>query len=322
MKKSILLCVFIISNLICYGQSSDSSISTEFKQIRTLNGNKFKMFINGNSVNENLYDEVKKFHEGFAAVKREDKWCYVNINGFEIVPPSFFEVKDFSNGFAIVMNKNYDMAFLDTSGKMITPIKYYQVKPFQEGYAAVATGTYPNFKWGFINKEGKEVVIPKYSQVDDFNDGIAKVFLKNKAGFINKTGKEITQIIYDPSGSKNLGNGLVKLQLEVNNRSRFEGVINNKGEWMFKKGQLNFDVVGSFSNKYLIVDNGIKYGIVDHSGNIKIDINMKKIDPLGSWTRKSDSLKLGRVYVDNYGDYFYIDENLNCVNMDDAPCPE
>lgn len=320
MKKNIISYIFIITNLICYGQSTES---IDFKQIRTLNGNKFKLFVNGNSVNENLYDEIKNFKEGFAAVKREGKWCYINLKGIEIIPPTFFEVSDFSNGFAIVMNNKLDKAFLNKSGKMITTFKYYAANNFQEGYAAVATGTYPNLNWGFINNEGKEVFIPKYSRVDDFKDGIAKVFLKNKVGFINETGKEITQIIYYDSGSRNLGNGLAALQQELNNRTSFVGVINKKGEWMFKRGQIYFQVVGSFSNKYLIVDNGSKFGIVDHSGNIKIEINMKKIDPLGSWTRNTDSLKLGRLYVENYGDYFYIDENLNCVNMDDAiPCSQ
>ena len=315
--------MFVITNLICYGQLSDSFISTEFKQIRTLNGNKFKLFINGNSVNENLYDEVKKFHEGFAAVKRENKWCYVNINGVEIVPPSYYEVTDFINGFAIVINNKYDKAFLDTSGKMITPMIYYQVSPFQEGYAAVAKGTYPNIQWGFINKEGKEVIIPKYSNVDDFIDGIARVYLKNKVGFINETGKEITEIIYYSYGSKNLGNGLAKLEQDINNRTSFVGVINKKGEWMFKRGEIYFNVVGSFSNKYLIVENGSKFGIIDHSGNIKIDINMKNINPLGSFTRISDSLKLGKLYLENYSDFFAIDENLDCVNVDGAlPCPQ
>ena len=103
MKKTILFLAIMIFNQLCFGQSFDSSATPEFHQIKTMSGFKYQLFSNGSAVNEVLYDEVKSFHEGLAAVKRDDKWSFVNRNGNEIIPPTFHDVSDFKNGFAIVM---------------------------------------------------------------------------------------------------------------------------------------------------------------------------------------------------------------------------
>jgi hypothetical protein len=319
MKKTILFLAIMIFNQLCFGQSFDSSATPEFHQIKTMSGFKYQLFSNGSAVNEVLYDEVKSFHEGLAAVKRDDKWSFVNRNGNEIIPPTFHDVSDFKNGFAIVMNNKLDKGFINNSGKLITPIKYFSARFFEEGYAAIAFGTYPNLKWGFINVDGKEVILPKYTGVSDFKDGISKVSIKDKVGFINNTGKEITQIIYYDYGSNHLGNGIISLTIDVNNRTSFEGVINSKGDWIFKKGQLSG--AKSFSDKYFIIEKGgNKYGISDHNGNIKVEVNFMDIRPI---SEEFEGLFLGRLYLER-GVFFYVDSDLNCVNMEGSPaspCP-
>ena len=49
------------------------------------------------------YDETRDFCDGFAAVKRNDKWGFVNEKGEEIVPCKYDFVCDFSEGFAPVL---------------------------------------------------------------------------------------------------------------------------------------------------------------------------------------------------------------------------
>ena len=51
---------------------------------------------------KSIYDEVEDFHNGFAAVKRNGKWGFVNKQGKEAVPCKYDYVGSFSDGFAKV----------------------------------------------------------------------------------------------------------------------------------------------------------------------------------------------------------------------------
>lgn len=319
MKKIILYLVIICLRITCFGQLDENNEvdPLEFRQMATMSGNKFKLYLNDELISDIQYDEVKSFKEGLAAVKREGKWCYINTDGIEIIPPSFFDCTDYSNGFAVVMDNSQNKGFINKNGKLITPIKYFSARFFVNGFAAVSSGTYPNLKWGFIDSTGKEIIALKYSNIDDFEGGIAKVYLGNKSGYVNNLGKEISPVIYY-SYSRNLGNGMATLILDINNRLSFEGVVNKNGELVIKKGQ--FDGVRKFSDKYLIVEKNSKYGITDLQGNIKIEINFFDIKPL---TDENEESPLGRLYLER-GQFFYVNEKLECVNIEGSqgmPCP-
>ena len=66
---------------------------------------------------KSIYDEVEDFRNGFAAVKRNGKWGFVNEKGEEMIPCNYDYVNDFEEGFARV----------EIDGK-----------------------------WGFVNKQGEE----------------------------------------------------------------------------------------------------------------------------------------------------------------------
>lgn len=47
------------------------------------------------------FSEAWNFKENFAAVKIDDKWGFINVEGF-VIANGFEEVRDFSDGFAAV----------------------------------------------------------------------------------------------------------------------------------------------------------------------------------------------------------------------------
>ena len=49
-----------------------------------------------------MYDDVDEFSEGFAKIKLNGKWGFVNEHGEEVIPFKYDDVTMFSGGFAEV----------------------------------------------------------------------------------------------------------------------------------------------------------------------------------------------------------------------------
>lgn len=81
---------------------------------------------NGRQLTSNLYSEIVRFTEGYAAIKNSNGWGFIDVNGLEIVSPKYDAVRNFSNGRAAVM-KNDLWGFINTSGHEVIPI--YNGKP-------------------------------------------------------------------------------------------------------------------------------------------------------------------------------------------------
>jgi len=76
---------------------------------------------NGEQLTSNVYNEIVRFTDGFAAVKNEKGWGFIDVNGLEIVAPKYDAVRNFSNGRAAVM-KNDLWGFINTAGHEVIPI--------------------------------------------------------------------------------------------------------------------------------------------------------------------------------------------------------
>ncbi len=151
------------------------------------------------------YDYAYFFHEGLAAVTRDEKWGFLDKTGREIVPCQFenFHVPAFSEGLVII-EKDYLYGFLNKAGRVVVSPKYDDAEPFSEGLAAVCKGGWGNEKWGFIDQSGREVIPCRYDEVvmnidaeAGFSEGLAAVGLDGKFGFIDKTGKTVIPFQYD-----------------------------------------------------------------------------------------------------------------------------
>ena len=95
------------------------------------------------------FDDARDFKEGFAAVKKDGKWGYINTKGEQIVECKFDGVGDFNEGFAAV-KKDDRWGYINTKGEQIVKCKFDGVGDFNEGFAAVKKDR----KWGYINTKG------------------------------------------------------------------------------------------------------------------------------------------------------------------------
>ena len=68
--------------------------------------------------------------EGYAAIKKNGKWGFVDINGKVVIEPKYENARSFSNGNAAIME---------------------------------------NGKWGFINKKQSQIVECRFDDAKDFS---------------------------------------------------------------------------------------------------------------------------------------------------------
>lgn len=102
----------------------------------------------------------------------------------------FEDAKDFSEGYAAI-KINGKWGFINSSFNHFLDIKYSDAKSFSEELAAVRN----NYFWGYLSKTNKMAIDFKYKNCTSFKNGLAYVWLENNGfkteGYINKTGNLI-----------------------------------------------------------------------------------------------------------------------------------
>jgi hypothetical protein len=152
------------------------------------------------------YDRVCSWRQNFfgmdgdlAKVQLNGKWECINIDGIEIVPPKYDEIKIYqSENPCIAASIDGKWGFIDNTGTEITDFEYDSVCSFELHRARVKK----DGKYGYIDSTGKKIIKFKYEYATPFHDFyngmMAAVALNGKVGFINGEGKEMIPFIYEP----------------------------------------------------------------------------------------------------------------------------
>lgn len=150
-------------------------------------------FINttGQVAIEAIYEDVKPFSEGLAAVKLNGKWGFIDKSGKEVIQPQYANAYTFSEGLAPV-EKDGKVIYIDPTGKEVIQTAYKDVYIFHDGLAGVKE----NGKWGFIDKTGNLTIKPQYDDAYNFSEGVAAVEVNGKWGFIDTKGQFVIQPQY------------------------------------------------------------------------------------------------------------------------------
>ncbi len=138
---------------------------------------------------------------GLALKRYKGKFGYINKSGKEIIPLKYDSGKDFKKGFAAV-KINEKWGFIDLIGNIKIEFQYDEVLSnyhLEEGWEVCI-----NDKRGIVNDEGIEIVSCKYDEINKFDGEIAIVKLGNLFGAVNKYGKEIVPFIYTETESLRL----------------------------------------------------------------------------------------------------------------------
>ena len=127
-------------------------------------------------------DEVAPFHEGLAAIKKDNQWAFINKKGEKVI--------DFRGGIVSSIGEN-DMTY-----------PYFK----EERCLIKKTEDEIDF-YGFIDKTGKEVIAPEFVKASNFIDGYAIIvnYEKYEVGTNAILGKKVVshrleEYIIDTSG--------------------------------------------------------------------------------------------------------------------------
>jgi len=184
-----------------------SDFSEGFAVINDQNVDRF-YFINTKGVNafDKYFEEASSFSEGYASVKQNGKYCYIDASGQIILQVDFSFAGSFHNGFAAVantVNNNQLYGFIDKSGKLQISLQFSNYDEFHENYAAVTI----NDKSGIINKKGEWIIPPKYQDMYSPRENVVVFQQDNKWGFMLVDGTILHEPAFDVINHSDLFKG-------------------------------------------------------------------------------------------------------------------
>lgn len=171
---------------------------------------------------EGEWEGAKNFSEGFAAVKKDGKWGYIDTNGTVVIEPKYDGANSFSEGLAAVQ-LNGKWGYIDTKGNTVISFTLQSTFAFSEGLAVYGNGLY----YGYIDKAGKAVTPAIYSEASSFRNGLACVKKENRYGFIDQTGTAVTDFVY--GGKSQTEEGLIPVFYGDANKGINTGYLNPDG---------------------------------------------------------------------------------------------
>lgn len=158
------------------------------------------------------------FSEGFAPIKIDEQFGFINVQGNIVIPPKFDQVGDFIDGRALVLVKG-KFGYIDSTGEMITPKKFDKAFGFSEGLGKVQIGNV----YGFIDRNGNMVIEPRFEKTGVFSEGVVNAQIGEKWGYVDKNGKVIIQPQFDAAWPFSEGLAVVEIQ-------KAYGYVNKSGK--------------------------------------------------------------------------------------------
>lgn len=144
------------------------------------------------------YNEAYAMANGCAAVKKDEGWSIIDIEGNPVNNQIYDDIVMDDKGIAYrncyfaKKNKVYNMYNMD--GTIIGTDKYEDARLFNVGSSLAAVKL--NGKWGFVNQNGELVISPQYEDARSFSNGLAAVKVNDKWGFIDEDGTMVINNIY------------------------------------------------------------------------------------------------------------------------------
>lgn len=92
----------------------------------------------GDYLSDYVFEDVREFSNGYAAVKKDGRWLFINRNNEEVFKNEYSYIDSFVDGKAWVSLKNGKQGFIDTSGVLVVEIpraeKYFDLRLNRQVY--------------------------------------------------------------------------------------------------------------------------------------------------------------------------------------------
>lgn len=107
-------------------------------------GKQVQLYVDGKQVGD-TYEDAKPFADGWAAVKKNGKWGFIDTAGEVRIAYQFDDALSFGQHLAAVQEGRY-WGYISLEGKMVIPANFLEAKSFSGGSAPVRTAD----GWRFI----------------------------------------------------------------------------------------------------------------------------------------------------------------------------
>ncbi|MGV3762940.1 WG repeat-containing protein [Parapedobacter sp.] len=139
-------------------------------------------FVNTKDGSKNIppvYGAASSFSEGLAAVKKGEKWGYIDVNNKAVIDFQFDYARSFKQGRAIVQKGDF-YGVIDNEGKFVIPPYYYDLIAYELEGRQYYISRDSTFFQGIIDNTGKEILPHRYTFIITYEPNLSKQrFYKN-----------------------------------------------------------------------------------------------------------------------------------------------
>lgn len=128
------------------------------------------------------------FWQDVAVINRDTTYELINKKGESVKLLKGIDILKFTNEGLLAVRSQNKWGFIDMNGNQKIPFQYDSCDSFKGDYAKVQM----DGKWGIIDKTGKTIIKPQYKNIAPGDNGIFSYF-DVAWGITDKTGKKITE---------------------------------------------------------------------------------------------------------------------------------
>ena len=238
-----------------------------------------------------VYQEVGALREGRFAVKRRDRWGFLDAYGQEVIACQFESATPFSRGRSNV-SIQAGHGIIDTTGQWV-------MKPQHRGRGKVELervneSTYlfrtvahraESAQWGLVDQQGRELYRTNHALIDNGNS-LWERNANGRCGLVSYTGRRLLETRYDTVSTLQEG------EIYTYQREGQFGILSWDGR-VLQDLNNDFEELQRMSEGFLGVRINGKYGFVDAWGRLRIanrydslthfSSNMAAVKVMGRW---------------------------------------
>lgn len=147
----------------------------------------------GNIITNNKnYEQITQFDEYGYAIFKEKKsplQGLINHRGQVIIPPRYYQIKSYINGYAKVGNKQGSWGLIDRSGREILPLQYADIDTVSEGLVAVKV--LGAASWMVVDTANQLRLKGPFEKIKPFKQGLTFATTQNRSRILNTRGGEV-----------------------------------------------------------------------------------------------------------------------------------
>jgi hypothetical protein len=212
------------------------------------------------------FDTAGSFSDGFALVKTEGSYYYINDSGSPAFDGKYKDARSFSDSMASVsLNKGPgggEWGAIDVKGRVVVRTMSAFPMEFHEGLASIWNYGDPQF--AFVDRTGNMVIREGVLSQTRFSEGLARARIGGDNVFINRAGEVVLRP--HPDGVADFREGLVRFIVDEPPAARW-GYMDKAGKVVIK---LQFENAGDFSEGLAPVMIGGKWGFINRAGKVVI----------------------------------------------------